>query len=881
MLENILAVILTLGAAAAAAPAGEQSASPQTRATLTAAPNPVPATPGMGTTTIAWDTGDGSWAQVFLSVAGGPEQLFVEGPRGAKNAPWISPRITYEFRLYAGRERRVLLAAVPVSQTMGEPASGGRQTPDQPPAPRAPGLRASLSASPNPLPAGSKRTTITWDTRDGSAGEVYVSAEGRAEELLSRGARRSVEIDWISPGNTYEFRLYAGAAHRQLLATVKVGHERAAPAVPLGFLLPHYLFIVALASAAYLVGRAVMPAIVYQGLAEEFSVSVGLGLGVVAFLVFLLGLAGLLYPTPMLLGLAILVAATYRVWPRFIRGVAASVSRGATFSAAVVHSPRRLAMGGVMAAATLAAIWYVPLFLMPLYPPVQHDVTMYHLPYAQHFVQNHRLAFLPTLQFPVFPQLNEMLFTLALLFPGEASAQLVQFLMMLTAAVAVYTWGARLGSRRTGLWAAALWLGNPLVLFLGTSAHVDAGLALFVTLSLYAFWRWHEARDELRWLVLAAVFGGFAAGTKYLALFFLLVLGATTIVAGVRQRRYRWPALFVLVAATVAAPWYVRNAYYTGNPVIPFFTEVFGSSEWAIERSYQPDSPVDDTSTSASVASGIGGVLLVPVRVFGTMIESLSPAALSRLLRLPYDLTFNRLVSYAPFSPIYFFLLPLLLFIGLRERPLRALMLFMGTYFWFVGSHLPDPRYFVVILPVLSVASAGVLDRVIRLRALSSRGARLALAVVGAVALSAPGWLYVADRIPRQGPVPVTEPQRDDYLAARLPSYPAYKLLNDARGDQYTVYALYDAPMAYFAKGRFLGWQFGPTRFARISGGGPAKGLGDAEELYRGLKAFGADYFLIANTSNKVDLPADDFFPKRFKPIYSTGRTRLFALIHD
>jgi hypothetical protein len=79
---------------------------------LTASPNPVPigGTGGLrGTTTISWSTGDGSEGQVYLAVRGQPEQLFAQGSRGSQEAPWISPSATFEFRLYAGTEHKVLL----------------------------------------------------------------------------------------------------------------------------------------------------------------------------------------------------------------------------------------------------------------------------------------------------------------------------------------------------------------------------------------------------------------------------------------------------------------------------------------------------------------------------------------------------------------------------------------------------------------------------------------------------------------------------------------------------------------------------------------------------------------------------------------------------
>lgn len=84
---------------------------------------------------------------------------------------------------------------------------------------------ATISASPNPVPPGSKpgTTTITWDTQ-GDEGQVYVSENGAAEKLVASGATGSQSVDWIRPHVKYEFRLYKGSAHKDMLAHVRVTH---------------------------------------------------------------------------------------------------------------------------------------------------------------------------------------------------------------------------------------------------------------------------------------------------------------------------------------------------------------------------------------------------------------------------------------------------------------------------------------------------------------------------------------------------------------------------------------------------------------------------------------------------------------------------------
>jgi len=83
-----------------------------------------------------------------------------------------------------------------------------------------------LSASPNPVPAGERmgKTTILWNTA-GDAGKVYVSTNGREESLFATSRQGSAAANWIRAGSTYEFRLY-NSDHTELLAKIAVTRAR-------------------------------------------------------------------------------------------------------------------------------------------------------------------------------------------------------------------------------------------------------------------------------------------------------------------------------------------------------------------------------------------------------------------------------------------------------------------------------------------------------------------------------------------------------------------------------------------------------------------------------------------------------------------------------
>ncbi len=81
----------------------------------------------------------------------------------------------------------------------------------------------SISADPNPASGDGQlgKTTISWDTADGSIGRIFVSVNQGAEAFFADGRRGSAPADWIQTGSNYEFRLY-NSDHTEMLAKIAV-----------------------------------------------------------------------------------------------------------------------------------------------------------------------------------------------------------------------------------------------------------------------------------------------------------------------------------------------------------------------------------------------------------------------------------------------------------------------------------------------------------------------------------------------------------------------------------------------------------------------------------------------------------------------------------
>lgn len=317
----------------------------------------------------------------------------------------------------------------------------------------------------------------------------------------------------------------------------------------------------------------------------------------------------------------------------------------------------------VLAAAAIAFLvrpalpWKIALPLVPLalYPPLAFDETLYHLPFVRALAQSGRLQFLGDIRFPVFPQFQELLCVPAYLLGGDTATHLVALVEVAITAALLAAW-----SRRSGWLAAALLLGSPLVIYLGTITYADAALMLFVTAGFHCLQRKMPA--------LAGLFFGAACSVKYLGWYFVVV---ALVLGG-------WRVTTFLITALPTTLWLVAK---TGNPVFPFF----GASDWSF-----PLPPV----TLATAAA--------------------------RTLRLAWDVTFarGRVNQQPPVTPLLLAMVLVIAAAAMRRRRPRVVLAVCAVYAAILAFLTPDSRYLAPLLPLVCITAARSLPRLPRWSAL-------------------------------------------------------------------------------------------------------------------------------------------------------------------
>jgi len=475
---------------------------------------------------------------------------------------------------------------------------------------------------------------------------------------------------------------------------------------------------------------------------EHVALAGGLGLGALSYGFLALGLAGLLRPVFiwMMLALAAILAwPQARRWPALWRE-----------NRPLLHVPGFFERLGITLVIAMLAI----VLVRGLSPVTDYDGLAYHLVVPRDYVRAGRIFPYPGEAHFNFPLAVDLLYIPAVSLGLESAAKLIHLGLGALLGLGVYTLAERLLKSRRGAWLALLvFATTPVIGTVGGYAHTDLGWALFEFLAAYALLCW-IAEEERGWLWLAGIFAGLGLGSKYLGLPVLGVLGLVLLIQRGLVARRPWRQvlgeglLFGLAALVVAAPWYLKNWLWLGNPFYPLW---FGGVEWDAYESAK----LAFMGASYGPRRGILGFLLLPWDLFRYSIGWFGP------------------IPFAFPTPLSL-LLPLYLLV--RRRPainliLAISLLRFGT--WAVSAK--SPRYLLDIYPLLSIAVAYLLMELAR-----RRNARVLIQGILFILLVA-NLTWQALLLAQEGPIPVVLglESREEYLAERNdPPYRAISFIN-------------------------------------------------------------------------------------------------------
>ncbi|MEO6907183.1 MAG: phospholipid carrier-dependent glycosyltransferase, partial [Abditibacteriaceae bacterium] len=454
-------------------------------------------------------------------------------------------------------------------------------------------------------------------------------------------------------------------------------------------------------------------------------------------------------------------------------------------------------------------------FVLCLAPPSgnDYDALVYHLAAPMQYLMAGGIHVLQYDHHTFFPFTMEMLYLCGLQLSGPVLAKLFHWLMLPLSCLALVAMGNQLQSRRSGLWAAAIFVSLPLVLFEATTAYIDLALIFFSLLAFLCFFNWLEDH-EIKWLTWCGIFCGFCLGIKYSGIFIAFFIGLWLLGTMAKRRQWQFAGIgiFIFWMIFTGGFWYAKNVALTNNPVFPFAYSIFGGKGWTKQMAveYNTDqheygygrkpldwamlpwrlsmAPLNDISVSNTGITlapqpfwPFSGAVLTPqtgiangrFEVIGLLTQSLfGPLLLALCIPLIFVRRKPRFVGFALWSFAFFFVL------------------------WAIGSQ--QLRYLLAPAALLCLAAGWMVDYS------WNRSTFLKWTTTGAVAIScifAPAYLSYQSR--QTLPVILGQMTPDNYLSHSFAGYDAMRWAN-TNTPKDAVYAIYGEPRCFYLHKKYF-----------------------------------------------------------------------------
>jgi len=510
--------------------------------------------------------------------------------------------------------------------------------------------------------------------------------------------------------------------------------------------------------------------------------SIGAGLAIMIFELFLLGLGFWLTPTVV------------------------SISYGVTAILALLaiahkrHIIRQWVGSPAVTPHSLIAIIFLVLVAVIQYGsvtgPTLGDATSYHAPYADYMLQQHGLAIHEYLIYPYHSLNINLLYTLGLMIEHDLSyLQSINALFTSLTMLGIYLLARALGVRHgIAIILPLVMIQLYVVRFNRLIANVDMGGMFFVFSAVLPLLLWRMHGKPYWLLAVSALSLGTAMGSKYILCIMAFSIGIYLLLE-CRKQVIKPLAYYVGWAALFGLGWYIRNWILTGNPVHPFAPGIFGYYLWDEADFRQQMQPI----LNSFIPRSAWGLLALPWHAYT------SPVLLNQHVVIFLGiLHINTIASL------------------LVRSKANILLLFYWPYlvFWVWGSQ--DPRHFIPIIPLILVHFAGIMETVL------SQPDRLIRHTLGDTPSKAPAILLcilalsfaaydARDKLYR---VYYSSLHADSTADAKKRYYrPDYDLIMHAKeffAPEETIYEFAMRDARWFYHGDMAGTNFGPHGYWKI-----------------------------------------------------------------
>jgi hypothetical protein len=496
------------------------------------------------------------------------------------------------------------------------------------------------------------------------------------------------------------------------------------------------------------------------------------------------------------------------------------------------------------AAGGFAAIYF---FFACLTPPVYYDTLSYHLAVPQQYIQAGRIINIRENIFSFYPQLMQMNCLFFLLISYELSVKLLYFFMgvMSLAALAGLADELKSDKKITLL----LLLTCPLFFLNSTRIGSELPLMFFALLLVYMAVKCAGSSMKAGEGAIWGIIAGSIISVKYTGAV-IYIFGAAILIYLVLAKKAGIMSLilYILVPAAIVSPYLIKNYFYSGDPVYPFFSGFF-----EMEAGLKAD------------ASGY----VRHVAGFGL------PHTLIDLLASPaYVISGRDLFGGDIISPLFLLALAMLPLTDIKKTGIPALFICFYYVAWFYTGEVL--RFLLPLVPA-AAAIAG--------RAYASVKPKFKYLAFGAlIAAQAGASLYFGEKF--LTPFQLLTAGRGEYIKKNVSYYPAAEFINKNTEKGAVVLVLGEA-RTYYLERQALAYTVFNKR-AVFEGFDEM----DEDKVIDGLKWRNIRYILVnwaeldrlksAGYEDVAALAASPKFKnimdKYFKKIYSDGACEVYEM---
>jgi len=418
--------------------------------------------------------------------------------------------------------------------------------------------------------------------------------------------------------------------------------------------------------------------ITFVSFGEQVFFSTGIGFAVIGYSIFLLGIFHFLHSASLYILLIILTILSIAGWLQLRTRL-------------MTPGIPSLQPGWEKVAFLLLIVCLGAGLLLVLTPEIGKDALIYHLAVPKLYLRHHGFYFIHGNIFSNYPLHSEMLYVIGLFLQGDTLAKGIHFAVLLCVLLGMYQFIRHtMNENAFPVISMVVFYTIPHVFVTSHMAYIDLFVTFYSLAAVFAFINWFD-RSERGWLILCGTFSGLAAAAKYTSLL-LPLLGCLGILWASHYHRTEFRKvvhtlfLYTSVVICVGIPFYLKNWFMTGNPIYPFFYEIFGGRGWEPEQA---------RSYSLFVQNlGIGREFI-------------------DYILLPWNISFRAKMNSLQFDgllgPIFILTLPFL--VGIRKLSIQ--MKFIAVYciatFMFWASTAQQIRYLIPVFPFLAIMTGYIL----------------------------------------------------------------------------------------------------------------------------------------------------------------------------